>query len=123
MQMKFVLPATLLIGCFSLLFALMAAFMFYVDWVGQSPLQVTTPPTRFAESVATAQDFASLQRGCHALAQVVDSCFASSRAQFTQLRDLAGGVALFSLVWGLVCGVTLLYVHFFLRRVTRTHGH
>ena len=120
--MKIALPATLAIGGLSLLFALLAAFMFYVEWLGQSPLQATAPSSHFAESVASAQDFATLKLGCHSLAQSLDNSFALAHTQFAMFKRFAGGIALFTLVWGLVCGTVLLYVHLLLRRVVKARG-
>lgn len=123
MPMKIALPITLAIGGLSLLISLLAAFMFYVDWVGQSQNQVIAAASapHFAELVASSQDFATLKRGCHLLALSLDNHICVVREQSHLIKRFASGIAWFALVWGLVCGSALLYVHFLLRRVTKDH--
>ncbi|MEW5904200.1 MAG: hypothetical protein AB1722_07625 [Pseudomonadota bacterium] len=121
--MKIALPITLAIGGLSLLISLLAAFMFYVDWVGQSQNQAiaAAPAPHFAELVASSQDFATLKRGCHVLAQTLDANICAAREQTQLFKRFASGIAWFAFVWGLVCGSVLLYVHFVLRRVAKNH--
>jgi hypothetical protein len=120
--MKVALPATLTLGVLSLLVAMMAAFMFYVDWVGQSKLQATVTTTTYAEAFANAQDFATLKQGCIALARRQDNNVTFLHEQAALIKAFANGIFWFCLVWGLVCGGAFLYVHFLLRRVVKSHG-
>jgi hypothetical protein len=119
MSMKIALPLTLAIGGISLLLALLATFMFYLDWASQSKLQVILPPPHFAESVASAQDLSHLKLGCLSMAQSLDSNICVVRDQSIFIERLISGIAWFALAWGLVSGLVFLYVHLLLRRVAK----
>ena len=118
--MKIALHITLALGGMSLAIAAVAAFMFYVDWIGQSSLKATMPPTQnIVASVAAAQDIKSLKIVCLSLAPSRDAFTTIANSQALVMGRIYYGIAWFSLGWGLICAVAFIYLHFLLRRVAK----
>ena len=117
--MKHASQLTLVLGLLSLTIVVVAVFIFYLEWISKPSIQAITQPPHLAASVANATDIKSLKTACQLLAQSQDRDGAFLHDQAALVKRLLVGVATFSLVWGLICGVAFLYIHFILRRLFR----
>ena len=120
-HIKFALQITLAIGCLSALLAMFGGLMYYADWVGkpQYPTPDLTP--HFAQIDISSQDLDTLKRNWKNLAEGLDAQINFTHANQHFVDRVFAGFAWFAVVWGLVCGAALLYVHFLLRRVSKNN--
>ncbi len=118
-RMKHAGQLTLVLGSLSLMIAVVAVFIFYLEWISKPNIQAIIQPPSLAESVANATDIKSLKTVCQLLARSQDRDSAFLHDQAALVKRFLIGVATFSLVWGLICGVAFLYIHFILRRLCR----
>lgn len=118
--MRLPLLVTLVLGSLSLLLAGGAAFMCYLEWIGQ-PTQhaIAQLPLDIASSVGSATDLATLKAVCLSLAQSHDSIASVQATQLAWFKSALSGIGSFFLAWGLISGVAMLYLHFLLRRLAR----
>ena len=117
--MKFAREVTLALGGISLVFAGLAVFMFYVDWMSRPATQVIEQPKEMVSIVNSAQDISQLKQVCNLLAVSRDTDIEIMRRQAALVDNTLVRLGIFVIGWGLVSGVAFLYVHVLLRRIDK----
>jgi hypothetical protein len=121
--MKVALQLAQAFGSLSLLMAAFAVFMLYADWDGKPQVSIATrSPTNIADALASAQDLASIKIVCRTLAESQDAYMTSLQSMRHILEQVFNGAVGFAFWWGLISGIAFLYLHYFLRRISRAGG-
>ena len=119
-NMTSVRSTSLLMGLLSLLLALWAAFIIWL-WSANIRTNAPSPPAAsYAESVQSATSCESLKRACVNLARSSDTDTLHIRYLSSELKSLSRGVILVALVWGVMSGVSFLYIYVAVRRAERS---
>ena len=114
---KNVLAATLVIGIFSLLVSFACMLLLYADWLGQPQFLARVPSLKLEEIVTSEQDMDALKHTGLKLSESMENRIQLAEVISSVSRQFERGFEWFVLVWGLVTGVALLYVHYILRRL------
>ena len=118
-RMKNALPATLAIGSLSVLASLFCMLILYADWVGQPQYLAPVPSPNYEKFIISSQDFDALKHNCLQATSALNNTLQLAQIKSSILERIERGFVLFVLVWGLVSGTVLLYVHFLLRRAVK----
>jgi hypothetical protein len=120
--MKLPIRLTLVLANFSLIFAAVAAFMFYFDWYTRPTTTLMASSHGIAAVIAESKDIDSVKAVCQKLALSHDESMASTESMSLLVTQLFNSTLGFVLGWGLISGAAFLYLHFLLRRISREAG-